>query len=166
MRKMGGLRKYMPSTHWTMAIATYAIAGLPFAAGFVSKDEILASAWGKYPAIWVIGAIAAAFTAFYMSRLYFMTFWGEYRGAHAPVHADTHDDEHADAHHHSHDPHESPRSMTGVLWVLAVLSIVGGHRLARGAGRQSSTRFSTGSSRCCCRSRDTRSTSTGVACAR
>jgi len=135
MRKMGGLRKYMPSTHRTMAIATYAIAGLPIAAGFVSKDEILAGAFGKYPVIWVIGAIAAAFTAFYMSRLYFMTFWGEYRGAHAPVHADTHDDENADRHagghddehhHQPHDPHESPLSMTGVLWILAVLSIIGG----------------------------------------
>ncbi|MGZ5444226.1 MAG: NADH-quinone oxidoreductase subunit L [Thermoanaerobaculia bacterium] len=147
MRKMGGLRKYMPSTHWTMAIATYAIAGLPIAAGFMSKDEILANAWGRWPAIWVIGAVAAAFTAFYMSRLYFMTFWGQYRGAHVegveesePAHGG-HDqipdqghldqgDEHTDkahGHHvHSHDPHESPVSMTGVLWILAILSIVGG----------------------------------------
>ncbi len=147
MRKMGGLRKYMPSTHWTMAIATYAIAGLPFAAGFISKDEILANAWGYAPAIWIVGAIAAGFTAFYMARLYFMTFWGEYRGAHAlgieesePAHAghdlipaDPHlqdGDAHADkahGHHaHSHDPHESPLSMTGVLWALAILSIIGG----------------------------------------
>ncbi len=147
MRKMGGLRKYMPSTHWTMAIATYAIAGLPFAAGFISKDEILANAFGYSRAIWVIGAIAAAFTAFYMSRLYFMTFWGQYRGAHVegieesePAHGGhnlipdqrhlDHGDEHADkahGHHvHSHDPHESPLSMTGVLWILAVLSIIGG----------------------------------------
>jgi len=130
MRKMGGLRKYMPSTHRTMAIATYAIAGLPFAAGFISKDEILANAWGYAPAIWVVGAIAAGFTAFYMARLYFMTFWGEYRGGQAP-HAEVahHDDAHGDQHGHahaSHDPHESPLSMTGVLWVLAVLSIVGG----------------------------------------
>ncbi|HEX6098073.1 MAG TPA: NADH-quinone oxidoreductase subunit L [Thermoanaerobaculia bacterium] len=147
MRKMGGLRKYMPSTHWTMAIATYAIAGLPIAAGFVSKDEILANAYDYAPAIWVIGAIAAAFTAFYMSRLYFMTFWGTYRGAHVegieesePAHGghnlipdqrhldqgDEHSDKAHGHHVHSHDPHESPVSMTGVLWILAVLSIVGG----------------------------------------
>jgi NADH-quinone oxidoreductase subunit L len=147
MRKMGGLRKYMPSTHWTMAIATYAIAGLPFAAGFISKDEILANAFSHAPAIWAVGAIAAGFTAFYMFRLYFMTFWGEYRGAHVPgieesepAHAghqlipdtphldqgDAHSDKAHGHHAHSHDPHESPLSMTGVLWVLAVLSIVGG----------------------------------------
>jgi len=135
MRKMGGLRKYMPHTHKTMLIATYAIAGLPFLSGFISKDEILANAFGYAPAIWVIGAIAAGFTAFYMSRLYFMTFWGEYRGHHAPAaHGHGHDDAHAhhddaqgDAHGHgAHDPHESPASMTGVLWILAVLSFVGG----------------------------------------
>jgi len=147
MRKMGGLRKYMPSTHKTMAIATYAIAGLPFAAGFISKDEILANAFGYGPAIWVIGAIAAGFTAFYMSRLYFMTFWGSYRGHHVegieesePEHGghnlipdrrhldqgDEHTDKAHGHHAHAHDPHESPLSMTGVLWVLAILSIVGG----------------------------------------
>jgi len=147
MRKMGGLRKYMPSTHWTMAIATYAIAGLPFLSGFISKDEILANAFGYAPIIWVVGAIAAGFTAFYMARLYFMTFWGEYRGAHAvgieesePKHAghdlisshahlddgDAHSDKAHGHHAHSHDPHESPLSMTGVLWALAILSIVGG----------------------------------------
>ena len=133
MRKMGGLRKYMPSTHRTMAIATYAIAGLPLAAGFISKDEILANAHHYSYVIWGIGAIAAGFTAFYMSRLYFMTFWGEYRGGHADAHhADGHHDDthghHDDAHGHthSHDPHESPVSMTGVLWILAILSIFGG----------------------------------------
>jgi len=124
MRKMGGLRKYMPSTHRTMAIATYAIAGLPFLSGFISKDEILANAYGYSNAIWIVGAIAAGFTAFYMSRLYFMTFWGEYRGGHGDDHADKAHGH--DAHAHSHDPHESPLSMTGVLWVLAILSIVGG----------------------------------------
>ncbi|MEO8382877.1 MAG: NADH-quinone oxidoreductase subunit L [Acidobacteriota bacterium] len=147
MRKMGGLRKYMPSTHWTMAIATYAIAGLPFAAGFISKDEILANAWGYAPAIWTVGAIAAGFTAFYMARLYFMTFWGTYRGAQTvgieqsePEHAghdlipdrphlddgDAHAGKAHGHHAHSHDPHESPASMTGVLWILAALSVLGG----------------------------------------
>ncbi|HEX6159592.1 MAG TPA: NADH-quinone oxidoreductase subunit L, partial [Thermoanaerobaculia bacterium] len=83
MRKMGGLRKYMPRTHWTMLVATIAIAGLPPLAGFFSKDEILANAFGYSTPIWILGAIAAGFTAFYMFRLYFMTFHGTYRGAHA-----------------------------------------------------------------------------------
>ncbi len=137
MRKMGGLRKYMPYTHATMLIATIAIAGIPPLAGFFSKDEILANAFGYSKFIWILGAIAAGFTAFYMFRLYFMTFRGEYRGAaatphHAPsdahvAHADhAHDDAHGhDVHGHA-GPHESPLSMTGVLMILAALSIVGG----------------------------------------
>src|SRR5260370_20967233 len=80
MRKMGGLRKYMPRTHWTMLVATIAISGIPPLAGFFSKDEILGAAWEYHWAVWVIGAMAAACTAFYMFRLYFMTFWGHYRG--------------------------------------------------------------------------------------
>src|SRR5438876_4140331 len=77
MRKMGGLRKYMPQTRWTMLVATLAIAGIPMLAGFYSKDEILSGAWGfpKFgPAIWFVGAAGAGLTAFYMFRLYFMTF--------------------------------------------------------------------------------------------
>src|SRR4029079_800068 len=81
MRKMGGLRKYMPRTHWTMLVATIAIAGIPPLAGFFSKDEILAGACAFSPVLWIVGAITAALTAFYMFRLYYMTFQGEYRGA-------------------------------------------------------------------------------------
>jgi NADH-quinone oxidoreductase subunit L len=147
MRKMGGLRKYMPRTHLTMLIATIAISGIPPLAGFFSKDEILASAFGHSPFIWILGAIAAGFTAFYMFRLYFMTFHGSYRG-HAgegiiesePEHAghnlipdqrhldqgDEHSDKAHGHHAHGHDPHESPWSMTGVLAVLAGLSLIGG----------------------------------------
>jgi NADH-quinone oxidoreductase subunit L len=150
MRKMGGLAKYMPRTHWTMLVATIAIAGIPPLAGFFSKDEILANAFSHHKFIWVLGAIAAGFTAFYMFRLYFMTFRGEYRGDVAPVahhvpadphghnvppivqsqaaHIDHgHDDAHGhDDHGHHGTPHESPLSMTGVLAILAVLSIIGG----------------------------------------
>ncbi|HEX7830831.1 MAG TPA: proton-conducting transporter membrane subunit, partial [Thermoanaerobaculia bacterium] len=139
MRKMGGLRKYMPRTHLTMLIATIAIAGIPPLAGFFSKDEILASAFGYSTLIWIVGAIAAGFTAFYMFRLYFMTFHGTYRGGHAEAaaHGDAHghdahgDDAHGHGHDdahgaHGHDPHESPWSMTGVLAVLAGLSFIGG----------------------------------------
>ena len=80
MRRMGGLKKYLPVTFATMAIATLAIAGIfPFA-GFFSKDEILFRAFLANRAIWVIGCAAALMTAFYMGRLMFMTFWGAYRG--------------------------------------------------------------------------------------
>src|SRR5207253_371365 len=81
MRKMGGLRKYMPQTRWTMLVATLAIAGMPLFAGFYSKDEILAGAFAFHPGIWFLGAAGAGLTAFYMFRLYFMTFSGHYRGA-------------------------------------------------------------------------------------
>src|SRR5256886_3774918 len=80
MRQMGGLRRYMPQVRWTMLVATLAIAGIPPLAGFFSKDEILAGAWAYSKPIWILGAIAAGFTAFYMFRLYFMTFSGSYRG--------------------------------------------------------------------------------------
>ena len=82
MRKMGGLRTYMPWTFWTMTVATFAIAGFPPLAGFFSKDEIL---WQAYQpdgswVYWLIGVITAFITSFYMFRLWFMTFFGEYRG--------------------------------------------------------------------------------------
>src|SRR4051794_17926131 len=90
MRKMGGLAKYIPITRWTYLAACWAIAGFPFAAGFYSKDEILWKAWTagglSTPwighAIYVVGAIAALGTSFYMFRSYYMTFTGEYRGGH------------------------------------------------------------------------------------
>jgi len=129
MRKMGGLRKFMPRTHLTMLIATIAIAGIPPLAGFFSKDEILANAFPHHKLIWILGVITAGMTAFYMFRLYYMTFQGSYRGGHADSHADAHaDTAHADVHdtHHSHDPHESPWSMTGVLVILAGLAVIGG----------------------------------------
>jgi len=126
MRKMGGLRKYMPVTFWTMTIATFAIAGIPPLAGFFSKDEIL---WMAFISphgwiFWLIGVITAFITSFYMFRLWFMTFFGEYRGA---VGGDSHhhDDHGHDAHGHG-EPHESPWVMLGPLVVLALLSFVGG----------------------------------------
>ncbi len=148
MRKMGGLRKYMPRTRWTMLIATLAIAGTPLFSGFYSKDEILAGAFAYSPVIWIVGVVAAGFTAFYMFRLYFMTFHGEYRGfdiagieQSEPAHAgedlipaqphldqgDEHTDKAHGHHAHAHAPHESPWSMTGVLIVLAILALVGGY---------------------------------------
>ena len=121
MRKMGGLRKYMPSTRWTMLIACIAIAGFPPLAGFFSKDEILSTAYEHHGFLWFLGMVAATCTSFYMFRLYFMTFSGDYRGA-----EDAHGGDAHGHHEHAHEPHESPASMTGVLWILAFLAVIGG----------------------------------------
>jgi NADH-quinone oxidoreductase subunit L len=110
IRKMGGLKKYMPITYRTFLIGTLAIAGIPFFSGFFSKDEILWFAWlNGSPVLWAVGAVAAFTTAFYMWRLTSLTFLGEERFDH----------------HHVH-PHESPATMTIPLIVLAVLSALGG----------------------------------------
>ena len=112
MRHMGGLRKQIPITYWTMFIATLAIAGIPGFAGFFSKDEILeaaASGPHKNLALWVLGLVGAGLTSFYMFRLIFLTFFGHERFDHHKVHV-----------------HESPRNMTIPLMVLAFLSIFGG----------------------------------------
>jgi NADH-quinone oxidoreductase subunit L len=126
MRKMGGLRTFMPWTFATMGIATLAITGIPPLAGFWSKDEILWKAFGASPVYWVIGVTTAFITSFYMFRLMYMTFGGEYRGA-AVQAAPGHDAHGHDDHGHGHgEPHESPWVMLGPLVVLALLSIVGG----------------------------------------
>jgi NADH-quinone oxidoreductase subunit L len=123
MRKMGGLRTYMPWTFATMGVATLAIAGIPPLAGFWSKDEILWQAYNSSWVYWLIGVITAFITSFYMFRLMYMTFGGEYRGA-AVQAAHGHDD-HAHGDYHG-EPHESPWVMLGPLVVLAILSVVGG----------------------------------------
>ena len=125
MRRMGGLKKYMPWTYWTMVMATCAIAGIPGFAGFFSKDEILWQSFSSphgHWAFWAVGVITALMTSFYMFRLIFMTFHGEYRGATANAHG-AHK---ADDHGHHGTPHESPWVMLGPLVILAVLSVVGG----------------------------------------
>ena len=127
VRKMGGLRQYMPWTFLTMTIATFAIAGFPPFAGFFSKDEILwkaySSEYGSW-VFWLIGVITAFITSFYMFRLWFLTFFGDYRGTAAQGDAHGHDDH---SHGHGHGgPHESPWVMLGPLVVLAFLSLVGG----------------------------------------
>ncbi len=109
MRKYGGLKKMMPVTHFTMLIGCLAIAGIPGFSGFFSKDEILMGAFAKSPVLYALALGAALMTAFYMFRLYAMTFMGKYRG-----------DE-------SHPPHESPASMTFPLIVLAILAFAGGY---------------------------------------
>lgn len=127
MRLMGGLRKRIPVTFWTMTMGVVAIAGIPPLAGFFSKDEILFRAFvspnpiGKL--LWLVGVITAGMTSFYMFRLWFKTFFGESRfdEHHAGEHA--HDPGQA---HDGHGVHESPFIMTLPLMILALLSIVGG----------------------------------------
>lgn len=111
IRHMGGLRKYLPITHFTFVLGWLAIIGVPPFAGFFSKDEILWQAFSSphgNRALWLIGAATAAMTAFYMTRLMALTFWGKSRFGH-------------DVH-----PHEAPASMTIPLIVLGLLSVVGG----------------------------------------
>ncbi|MBV9088061.1 MAG: NADH-quinone oxidoreductase subunit L [Acidobacteriaceae bacterium] len=129
MRRMGGLRTKIPWTFWTMTAATFAIAGIPPLAGFFSKDQILWKAWSSPYGSWVYWAVAvftALLTSFYMFRLWFLTFFGEFRGADAVVgeHAGhAHDQQAATEHHHVH---ESPPVMLVPLAILAVLSFAGG----------------------------------------
>ncbi len=107
---MGGLRKKLPITHLTFLIGCLAISGIPPFAGFFSKDEILTAALIKSPVLYALGVMTSIMTAFYMFRLYFLTFSGKFRG--------THEQE--------HHLHESPFAMTFPLVVLALLSFVGG----------------------------------------
>ncbi len=110
--EMGGLKKYMKTTHWTFLLATLAISGFPLFSGFFSKDGILSSvfSYGMHHTLgfilYGIALLTAIITAFYMGRAYFITFWGEYRG--------------------KGHPHESPKSMTSALIVLGILSLIGG----------------------------------------
>jgi len=123
MRKMGGLKSYIPWTFLTMSIATLAIAGIPPLAGFWSKDEILWKAYQVSPVYWGIGVVTAFITSFYMFRLWYMTFFGDYHGAHVDEHG--HGSHGHDAHGHG-EPHESPMVMLAPLMILALLSLVGG----------------------------------------
>ncbi len=114
IQKMGGLKKYMPITYWTMFIASLSISGIPGFAGFFSKDEIL---WLAYSSpnpvgklVWAIGAFVAFLTAFYSFRLIFLTFHSTFRG--------THEQE--------HHLHESPKSMTIPLMLLCVGAVAAG----------------------------------------
>ncbi|GBF87191.1 NADH dehydrogenase subunit 5 [Aphanothece sacrum FPU3] len=154
MRLMGGLRKYMPLTSLAFLIGTLAICGIPPFAGFWSKDEILGLAFNANPVLWLMGWLTAGLTAFYMFRMYFMTFEGDFRGNDMGIRqkllaavgsspmkplfgpgamnikeldhkTDEHDDhDHDHGHGHSHSPHESPLTMTLPLLILAIPSTV------------------------------------------
>jgi NADH-quinone oxidoreductase subunit L len=104
MSEMGGLRKKMPITFWTFLIGSLALAGVPPLAGFWSKDELLVVAdHGGHQVLFVVLLLTALLTAFYMTRAVLMTFFGEFRG-------------------HG-EPHEAPRTMTGVLVALATATV-------------------------------------------
>ena len=168
MRNMGGLREYMPHTHWTFAASCLAIAGLPLTSGFFSKDAILLAAWTSAPKqpvadgalsqafgntqvsiplfqwpswgpgfLYGLGFVTAILTAFYMFRLYFGIFWGEFKGWSIvkkwvePAHEHGHDDHGHDAHHagaplEGPKPGESPLEMTVPLMILGGLALVAG----------------------------------------
>jgi NADH-quinone oxidoreductase subunit L len=164
IRNMGGLRKWLPLTHWTFAAATAAIIGVPLTSGFFSKDEILFRAFVDHtvnplgnsamlrhvrvyapptwvgPVLYFMGVAAATLTAFYMCRLYFLTFWGDFRGwkvgrpsllakqevAGAHVnggHGGPHEE---DLQQPGYPPHESPWQMTVPLIILATFSVFAG----------------------------------------
>jgi len=108
IQQMGGLRRHMPRTYWTFLISSAALMGVPFTAGFFSKDEILLEAFHVNKVLFSMGLAAAFLTAFYMTRLISLTFWGEQRDP--QIHA-----------------HESPRVMTTPLIFLAILSVVAGY---------------------------------------
>ena len=113
LRRMGGLKRFVPYTYWSFLAASLAISGFPLTPGFFSKDEILwkttpaASVYGHW-ALWLLGTVTAGMTAFYVFRLFFLTFHGEPRSEAA------------------HHPHESPPAMTVPLMILGVLSVIGG----------------------------------------
>jgi NADH-quinone oxidoreductase subunit L len=112
IRRMGGLKKFLPITRLTFLIGCLAIAGIPPFSGFFSKDEILMAAYAHNPVLYYIGLGGALLTAFYMFRLYTLTFLGDYRGK--------------EGGHGAHSIHESPSAMTIPLVVLAILSVIGG----------------------------------------
>ncbi len=131
MRLMGGLRKKMPYTSTTFLIGCIAISGIPPLAGFWSKDEILGNAFISFPAFWFVGLLTAGMTAFYMFRLYFLTFEGDFRGENKELQKElliaskTNLDEQNEEEHEEHGSiHESPWSMTFPLVFLAVPSVI------------------------------------------
>ncbi len=121
MRLMGGLRRVMPWTYATFVIASLSIAGVWPLAGFWSKDEILASSLGSQPILFYLAMITVFMTAFYMFRVVFLTFGGEYRGGSPEAHG---------------KPHESPSVMVIPMVVLAILAVISGFWNVTGAFSQ------------------------------
>jgi NADH-quinone oxidoreductase subunit L len=116
MRKMGGLKKYMPITFWCYLIGMLALAGVPPFAGFFSKDEVLLETYHRSKWAWGLATFAAFLTAFYMTRQMFMVFAGKWRGREA-------EHGHGTGHGHHHEPHEVPWNMWLPIAVLSVFAI-------------------------------------------
>ena len=119
MRKMGGLRKYMPLTYATFVVGSLSLAGVVPFAGFWSKDEILDAAWADDKLLFAVAMAVVFMTAFYSFRAIFLTFHGDYRGGEPPEHGAAHDA-------HDAGPHESPWAMVLPLLVLAVPATLAG----------------------------------------
>jgi NADH-quinone oxidoreductase subunit L len=115
LKRMGALRRFLPWTYGTFLVGWLAIAGVPPFSGFWSKGDVLTNVYAKSPALWVVGVITALLTAYYMSRLFFLAFWGSERWAEAVGDQPAH-----------HTPHESPWVMRVPLIVLAVAAAAGG----------------------------------------
>ncbi|HUC37069.1 MAG TPA: NADH-quinone oxidoreductase subunit L [Acidimicrobiales bacterium] len=125
LKRMGNLRRYMKLTFFTFGIGWLAIAGIPPLSGFFAKGDILTNAFARYPVLWAVGLVTAAMTAYYMSRLMALAFYGDDRWREVlarPGHADDGPGTEAT----SAAPHESPRVMTLPLVVLALLAVSGG----------------------------------------
>lgn len=143
LRRMGGLRKFMPKTYWTFVVGWLAICGIIPLSGFWSKDEIL---WRTLstdlipfgPVLWLAGIVAAFCTAFYMTRLVALAFWGEYRGPTTEPQAALEADSERTEHLHHQVPRESPPVMWVPLVALAIFAAAGGfvgigHAMSGGA---------------------------------
>jgi NADH-quinone oxidoreductase subunit L len=117
LKKMGNLRRYMKLTFLTFGIGWLAIAGIPPLSGFFAKGDILDNAFARYPALWAVGLVTAGLTAYYMTRLFVLTFYGEDRWKKAGA---------GHGHEAGAEPHESPWVMALPLVVLAALALVGG----------------------------------------
>jgi len=124
IKNMGGLAKLMPITGVTFLIGWFSIAGVPPFSGFWSKGDVLENAWAVTPALWVIGAVSAFLTAYYMGREYFLVFMGERRWTEGRQVADGH--EHAGSEHDGLHPHDPSWHMSLPLVVLAILAALGG----------------------------------------
>ena len=123
LKKMGGLRSYMPLTAATFVFGWLAIAGVFPLAGFWAKGDVLSNAFERFPILWAIGLVTALLTAYYMTRLYVLAFTGDSRWRQVFAASRT---DHAGGSEPHLQPHESPAVMTFPLIVLAALSLLGG----------------------------------------
>ncbi len=129
LKRMGGLARYMPLTALTFASGWFALAGVPPLSGFWAKGDVLDNAFAKFPALWVVGAVTAALTAYYSSRLFILAFtgderWRRFRAQLAPDHAGSAGAGAGDS--HAGEPHEAPFTMAVPLVLLGIAAFAGG----------------------------------------